>query len=229
MKNLTTAQSAIIGIQENGSSPEHIKRMAWRAIKFAVGDAKIGNALDIGGGRGDWSVQLAGRANRVSLLDYSPPPLTDLPTEVVPVHADLNQYWPVSDQSVDFAFGLEVIEHLENPRHFFREIARVLKVGGHAFVSTPNNHSWGSKLTFVLRGQHRKFQEPSYPAHIMPLLLCDLERICSETGLILQKIFWSNVDTLPRLHWQIPFGGKLFSDTLGALVQRIETRSVARN
>ena len=80
-----------------------------------------------------------------------------------PVQADLNSDWPIPTHYVDFGFALEVIEHVENPRHFFRQMKRITKPGGHIFITTPNNHSLSSKLTFLLRGQHRYFQEASYP------------------------------------------------------------------
>ena len=130
-----------VGVQENGWSPDYIKRMALRALAAAVGESRIPTAADIGGGRGDWARLLEGRAERVFLLDYSPPQKAELPERVIPLQTDLNTAWPLGDGSIDFAFALEVIEHVENPRHFFRELARVMAPGSYAFVSTPNNHS----------------------------------------------------------------------------------------
>jgi SAM-dependent methyltransferase len=197
--------------------------MALSALAAAGGESRIATAADIGGGRGDWARLLDGRAERVFLLDHSPPQKAELPKWVIPLRTDLNSAWPLGDGSIDFAFALEVIEHVENPRHFFRELARVMTPGGHAFVSTPNNHSLASKLKFLVRDQHRLFQAPSYPAHITPLLACDFERIAVEVALSLRRQFWSNHDTIPLLHWHIPFGGRLFSDSLRVLLQKPPT------
>jgi ubiquinone/menaquinone biosynthesis C-methylase UbiE len=45
---------------------------------------------------------------------------------------------PYDDASVDVACSLEVVEHVENQFAFARELFRILKPGGIAFVSTPN-------------------------------------------------------------------------------------------
>lgn len=209
-----------VGVQTNGSSPTYTKRMADEAIRRAVGDVPLGVIADIGGGWGELSIALAPRAERVFLLDFSPPAADTLPPNVKPVQADLNTGWPLPDEAVDFALSTEVIEHVENPRHFLRQMKRVTKPGGHLFVTTPNNHSLTSKVTFVLRGQHRLFQEAGYPAHITPLLRCDFERMAGELGLDLLGWYWSNHDTLPRLRWRLPFGGRLFSDSVGVLLRR---------
>ena len=42
------------------------------------------------------------------------------------------------DKSFDVVTATEVIEHLENPRLFLRDINRVLKPGGLCVLSTPN-------------------------------------------------------------------------------------------
>jgi 2-polyprenyl-3-methyl-5-hydroxy-6-metoxy-1,4-benzoquinol methylase len=40
--------------------------------------------------------------------------------------------------SIDWAFSVQVIEHVENPREFLEEIFCLLKPGGRALISTPN-------------------------------------------------------------------------------------------
>jgi 2-polyprenyl-3-methyl-5-hydroxy-6-metoxy-1,4-benzoquinol methylase len=212
-----TSLANAVGVQENGGSPVYIKRMAVSAIN-ATGIERHKNVADVGGGRGDFSKELAGRCETVQLLDFSPPSAEVLPSNVRPLQCDLNGRWPLSDSQLDFAFAIEVIEHVENPRHFFRELARVVQPGGHAYVSTPNNHSLSSKLTFMLRGQHRYFQDFSYPAHITSLLHCDLKRLAVEAGFSIKEWFWSDHDTVPRVRMRIPGRGSLFSDSVGLLL-----------
>ncbi|MBI4456215.1 MAG: methyltransferase domain-containing protein [Acidobacteria bacterium] len=45
---------------------------------------------------------------------------------------------PLDDESVHFAFALEIIEHLVSPLHLFAEAHRILVPGGHFLVTTPN-------------------------------------------------------------------------------------------
>lgn len=50
------------------------------------------------------------------------------------------------------ALGVEIIEHLEAPRAFLREIHRLLAPGGLAIVTTPNISSLPSRLVFLATG-----------------------------------------------------------------------------
>jgi len=210
-----------VGVQTNGSSPSYTKRMAVDAVHDVLGDDSLGVVTDVGGGQGELARLLAPRATKVFLLDYAPPNASELPANVEARQADLNKAWPLEDNSVDLAVSTEVIEHCENPRHFFREIYRVIRPGGYAFITTPNNHSIASKLTFLLRGEHRFFQDPSYPAHITPILRCDFKRMAAENGLRISGWYFSNTDTVPRLHWRFHMPGVLFSDVIGVLVQKV--------
>jgi len=206
----------ILGKQTDGQSSDAIYAMALRAL--AAAPCRAGEAVDVGAGAGNFTRMLAGQFERVHALDAFRP--VDLPANTIFHETDLNGNWPLPDGAADLLVALEVIEHLENPRHFFREITRVLRPGGYGFVSTPNNHSLSSLLTFLTKGQHRAFQAPSYPAHITPVLKTDLERMLGENGLRRLGFFYSNRDTLPLLHTEIRFGGPLFSFNFGVLFQK---------
>ena len=49
-----------------------------------------------------------------------------------------NNSLPFADQSFDFVFSSQVIEHLSDPVRFLQEIRRVLKTGAFCLVTTPN-------------------------------------------------------------------------------------------
>jgi SAM-dependent methyltransferase len=54
---------------------------------------------------------------------------------------DLNfeiDHFPIEDNSIDIAISLAVLEHLNDPALFLKEIFRVLKPGGLIYLSTPN-------------------------------------------------------------------------------------------
>ncbi len=53
--------------------------------------------------------------------------------------ADATKHWPYPDHSFDIVTAVEVIEHLPDQERFVRELSRVLKPGGIAFISTPNS------------------------------------------------------------------------------------------
>jgi 2-polyprenyl-3-methyl-5-hydroxy-6-metoxy-1,4-benzoquinol methylase len=55
---------------------------------------------------------------------------------------------------VDVAVSFTVIEHIENPRQFLREIRQVIKPGGFLLLSTPNYNDW---LIDFLSGFYDRF------------------------------------------------------------------------
>jgi SAM-dependent methyltransferase len=98
---------------------------------------------------------------------------------------------PLPNDWADVAVSVETIEHLENPRWHMRELARVTKPGGWVVVTTPNQLSFLSLLTLVLRKRFSAFQDRDYPKHLTALLEVDLLRISSECGLVEPRIGYS--------------------------------------
>jgi 2-polyprenyl-3-methyl-5-hydroxy-6-metoxy-1,4-benzoquinol methylase len=205
-----------IGKQKDGSSSEAIYRMALNTIEGE--DISTESILDVGGGAGNFSRRLLERGGKdITLLDHDP----SIHSHVVnKKECDLNERWPVNKGEYDRVFALEVIEHLENPRFFFREIKRALRDGGEAFVTTPHNESLFSRLNFLFTGQHRYFQDSCYPDHITPVLSVDVERICREQGIKLKDILYSGHSVVPKIGIDIYVEGKMFSSNFGVLVEK---------
>jgi 2-polyprenyl-3-methyl-5-hydroxy-6-metoxy-1,4-benzoquinol methylase len=214
--------STYVGVQEQGSSSEPCKNMAYRALDDALRIRPCAKLADIGGGKGDFSKTVQNKFESIFLLDYDLEDNDPKDAKIFRKQCDLNKSWCLDDQSVDVCFAIEVIEHLENPRHLLREAKRITKRGGLIYLSTPNNHSLASKLTFLTRGMHRGFQELNYPAHITPILICDLHRMADEMSLIILGFYSSDFDRLPKLWWKISIGGKAFSHSIGVLFQKTD-------
>jgi SAM-dependent methyltransferase len=71
----------------------------------------------------------------------------------VPVEADMNEPLPFEEGSFDGVVSQEGVEHLEDLAGFLRECRRVLRPGGHLWVTTPNYMDLSSRLAFLLSGQ----------------------------------------------------------------------------
>jgi 2-polyprenyl-3-methyl-5-hydroxy-6-metoxy-1,4-benzoquinol methylase len=187
---------------------------------------KNGHVLEFGAGTGILVRMLRSAGfTRVSAADLLPRPadLGDVPW----LQGDLNDPLPSADGEYDAVVSTEVIEHLENPRAVFRELARVLRPGGRLLLTTPNQESVRSLLSLLVRGHYVDFLDSSYPAHISAVLRLDLTRMCAESGFEPPSFFYTNVGSLPaapHVTWQqISAGllrGRSFSDTLGMTTRK---------
>jgi len=206
-----------------GTSNDAIYAAILRALdEFGA----IGSALDFGAGMGSFTRRLM-RANRFSKVSAAD--LMDRPADldVQWIRADLNDPLPASPETFDTVIAAEVIEHLENPRAMARELFRLLRPGGLAIISTPNNESWRSLLSLWLRGHHIAFLEGSYPAHITALVRKDLQRILVEAGFEAPVFRFTNeggIPGMPTTSWQKVSAGGLrglrFSDNLIAISRK---------
>ncbi|HTR61660.1 MAG TPA: class I SAM-dependent methyltransferase [Candidatus Binataceae bacterium] len=76
------------------------------------------------------------------------------------VAADLISDLPFRSESFDLVLMLEVIEHLPDIPHSLREIARVLRPGGIAIVTTPNRLNVISRIHYLLTGFYKGRRAP---------------------------------------------------------------------
>jgi SAM-dependent methyltransferase len=161
-----------------------------------------GILVDAGCGSGDLWRATRGRFSQCIGVDAVRYP--QLPEDVAFRQADLDSPLPLADGSADATAAVEVIEHLDNPRAFVRELARITKPGGWVVVTTPNQLSALSLLTLVAKGRFSAFQEGDYPAHRTALLEIDLRRIAEESGLDEIAIAFTRWGRMPLSGWHYP-------------------------
>ena len=202
-----------VGIQSNGESPDSIKKMALKAF-LSKYQNNVLDVADIGAGKGELYQFVGPYARTYMMVDDFNPAILD--TKVQFMKCDLNSDWALPG-TFDFVFSLEVVEHLENPRHFFRQFSRALKPGGLGFVSTPNNINLISRIIFLLTGEHRYFQDLSYPAHITCLVKKDLQRLVKENGLEEIGFYYNHEDVIPFIGKKINLPFACLSNSIGIL------------
>jgi 2-polyprenyl-3-methyl-5-hydroxy-6-metoxy-1,4-benzoquinol methylase len=187
-----------------------------------------GKILDYGAGVGQFTRRLLAleRFDSVSATDIMGPP-SDLHGRIEWMEQDLNMVLPCQEATFDVVVAPEVIEHLENPRFTVREIFRILRPGGTAIVTTPNNESWRSLIALLVRGHYLEFGESGYPAHITALLRKDFTRIFQEASFPAPDFHFTNsggVPGKPMVSWQqISFGllkGRRYSDNILAIAKK---------
>lgn len=188
-----------------------------------------GTIVDVGCGTGDLWRATRGRFTQYIGVDAVRYPA--LPPDVAFERADLDREpLPVADGSADAVAAVEVIEHLENPRAFVRELARVAKPGGWVVVTTPNQLSGLSLLTLLVKGQFSAFQTTDYPAHRTALLEIDLRRIAVECGLEAIEVSFTRWGRVPMTGWHYPaviaaLAPRRFSDNLAMIGRKCGSRS----
>ena len=165
--------------QSLGASGEAI----YRTVAAVLRARGAGGVLaDVGCGAGHLWRELGPLFSRcigVDAVRYAP-----LPDDVEFVQADLDRVpLPVADEAADVVAAVETIEHLENPRAFFRELTRIARPSAWVVVTTPNQLSALSLLTLLVKQRFSAFQDSAYPAHRTALLEIDLRRIAAECGL----------------------------------------------
>jgi 2-polyprenyl-3-methyl-5-hydroxy-6-metoxy-1,4-benzoquinol methylase len=207
-----------------GTSSEPIKAMILERLAF---EQARGSLLDFGAGKGELLVRLheAGAFDHLAGLDLFERP-ADLPPSVVWHQQDLNDEVRLA-REFDVVVCSETIEHLENPRHVFRCLHRLVRPGGMLLLTMPNQESIRSYAGLLFAGHFTQFLGGCYPAHITALLRLDLRRLCAEVGFTSPTFYFTNsggIPKLPTIHWQtISFGllrGRLFSDNLAMVTRK---------
>lgn len=187
--------------QSLGSSEDAIYQMVARALR-ARHDGR-GMLLDVGCGRGnlyEYVVHDFDRYVGSDVIRYD-----GFPGGAEFVGADLESGTvPLPTSSADVVAAVEVIEHLENPRAFVRELTRLVKPGGWVVVTTPNQLSFLSLVTLLVKHRFAAFQDVHYPAHLTALLEVDLERIASEAGLLETSVEHSRSGRIIMTPWHYP-------------------------
>ena len=110
----------------------------------------------------------------------------------------------LADNSADVVAAVETIEHVENPWALMRELVRIAKPGALVIVTTPNQLSFLSLLTLVIKKRFAAFQDVHYPAHLTPLLEIDLKRIAGAAGLSSLQIRFSTQGRIVLTPWHYP-------------------------
>ena len=127
--------------------------------KKSLSNLNFSNVLELGCGSGKNTEWLSTRANKLVGLDFSASML-DLARNKIPskkvtfINADLNEKWPVNNNSFDLATINLTLEHIEILDHIFNSLFMKLTQGGKCFVCElhPKKQLAGSKAQFEENG-----------------------------------------------------------------------------
>lgn len=125
---------------------------------------KGGKVADVGAGDGALSLRLFDRGFNVLAFDFdnSSWEVSELPCNVVNVENGVDEI--IAKGPYDAVCAIEIIEHLENPRDFLRQMVKLSQASGAIVViSTPNPLDTFSAISMFTRGVFNWFS----PAHYM--------------------------------------------------------------
>ena len=127
-------------------------------IKF-LSKIHFSNVLELGCGTGKNTEWLITKADSLVGLDFSKNMLDVAmgkvkSSKVTFIKTNLNQEWPVDDNSFDLATINLTLEHIKKLDHIFHSLSRKLRASGKCFVCElhPKKQVAGSKAQFLENG-----------------------------------------------------------------------------
>ena len=155
--------------------------------------------LDIGCGSGAWLERLAKAGyNSLHGIDQDVNQFETKKATCSAANLDYDDLG-LGNQKFGLITAIEVIEHLENPGRIFYHVAKHLEPDGYFLVTTPNIHSVGCRLRFLVTGNLKSFDSKGDQTHIYPVLLTALNRVLPRYSLKIVK------------KWGYPAKGSLIS------------------
>ncbi|OIP01901.1 MAG: hypothetical protein AUJ97_06615 [Bacteroidetes bacterium CG2_30_32_10] len=135
-------------------------------------------ALDFGCGEGAFSQRLKDFGCKVDACEID---IKQVKAKVDNlIYLDLNKENIVDnfERKYDCIIAMEVIEHIENPWKYMRDMKNLLKQDGFILISTPNISNFASRLRFFMRGSFLGFEKNDLEyGHITPLNYFSLEHL----------------------------------------------------
>ena len=155
-------------------------------LRLVCGSISSGaQILELGSGSGAFACRLMDAGFHVTCCDITAEKF-EVTGSVPFIEADLNNtFGNLIGREFDAVISMEVIEHLENPWQFLRQIVQLVRPGGTVIISTPNIDTPRSLLSFTKFGTFKYFKDSDYGpgGHISPISQWQLFKIFERAGL----------------------------------------------
>lgn len=117
----------------------------------SVPNRTFSTIVDLGGSDGKLILRVASKVSGKELfvLDHNPNYLAKCPKNIKAIKIDLNETFPLKTNQFDLVISSQVIEHLQDPDGFVKEIHRILKPNGWLILTTPNLASIHARLLLL--------------------------------------------------------------------------------
>lgn len=109
--------------------------------------------LDIGCGIGNISYKIQNQGFDIKGIDFSKVAVEKARKKIPAKCWDLDEGIPFDDNLFDIVWAGDIIEHVFDPCGLLKEVNRVLKKGGHLFLTTPNDFNIHQRVNIFLTGK----------------------------------------------------------------------------
>jgi 2-polyprenyl-3-methyl-5-hydroxy-6-metoxy-1,4-benzoquinol methylase len=107
----------------------------------------------------------------------------------------LNEDFPFEDQQFDVVIAMMIVEHLFDPFHSFRDLARICRKGGSVLVNLPNIAAIRCRLSLLfgrmpVTSSRDWFEKREWDGnHLHYFTIADTIRVAELVGLRLRKTY----------------------------------------
>ncbi len=186
---------------------EHYQADRLAQVQQVMGNVQSLRILDLGAGMGGFAVAAALAGARVTACEYNPDYCRIIRLRAaryrlsLPIINAAGEALPLPRAAFDLAVAWDVLEHVNDPVAVLRELARVLRPGGHALITAINRRAWIdphyhmrginwlprplAELVIELRGRTKRgaaFRDMQRLSAMHYFHYHDLVRLCNQLG-----------------------------------------------